>query len=200
MYLSKVTFDISNELVRKCTNDAQKMHFAVQNFFSSSRKDAGVLYRVDWDHNALYMQSKVIPDMRNRMLSGFTFHNMISLDENIKRLANGKRYRFDLLASPVKKIHIENKPRSIKVFLKDAQARMDWLNRKGEQGGFKVISVNENVCDFPKVNHPKSGVFKCPSVQFTGTLEVTDAEKFRKTYCEGIGLARAYGHGMLLLR
>lgn len=200
MYLSKVTFDTSNALVRKCIRDAQAMHFAVQNFFSSSRKDAGVLYRVDWEHNALYMQSKVMPDMRNRTLSGFTFNTMISMDDTIKNFANGKQFRFDLLASPVKKIHIENKPRSIKVFLKDEQARKEWLQRKGEQGGFHIVNVTENVCDFPKVNHPKSGAFKCPSVQFTGTLEITDVDKFYKTYSDGVGLARAYGHGMLLLR
>jgi CRISPR system Cascade subunit CasE len=36
-------------------------------------------------------------------------------------------------------------------------------------------------------------------VQFRGTLEVTDPVKFAETYQSGIGSAKGFGFGMLLL-
>ncbi len=36
-------------------------------------------------------------------------------------------------------------------------------------------------------------------VQFRGTLEVTDREYFSKTYQAGIGSAKSFGFGLLLL-
>ena len=37
------------------------------------------------------------------------------------------------------------------------------------------------------------------SIQFRGVLEVTNKEVFEKTYYSGIGSAKAFGYGLLLL-
>jgi len=123
------------------------------------------------------------------------------------------RYRFSLLANPTKKIidpdkskvvrpdgRIDRNRNSRRVSLTRREDLLAWLNRKAEAGGFAV--------DLDKVRTIPRGreYFFKPgargvhhAVEFQGVLQVTDATKFREAFVRGIGSAKAFGFGMLVL-
>ena len=74
-----------------------------------------------------------------------------------------------------------------------------WLDRKAAQGGF---AVTECVVGPPQASYfvnkrRKRG--KHNSVDFQGLLRVTDRAAFQSAFHEGIGPAKAFGFGLLLL-
>lgn len=93
---------------------------------------------------------------------------------------------------------------------------LQWLARKGERGGFELIGTladeDGRVCHAsPTVTHR---IYRTSSQErrgrqgrpitvhgcdFTGTLRVTDAEAFARTRAVGIGKAKAFGFGLLMV-
>lgn len=75
-----------------------------------------------------------------------------------------------------------------------------WLERKASEAGFTVepgVSIGAPVDQISwrcrsKVVHAR--------VEFEGILRVTDRDRFRRAYCSGIGPAKAFGFGLLLLK
>jgi CRISPR system Cascade subunit CasE len=78
-----------------------------------------------------------------------------------------------------------------------------WLTRKGEQGGFRVLSVQpvgwtmltDYVCRDKGITHKLTLL----AVQFDGLLQVTDPDHLRESVEGGIGSAKAFGLGLLSL-
>jgi len=76
-----------------------------------------------------------------------------------------------------------------------------WIERKGHSGGFRIDDshplqigrVTENYF-FQKGNKAWHG-----GVQFRGIFEITDQKLFERTYYTGIGGAKGFGFGFLLL-
>lgn len=134
-------------------------------------------------------------------------------------------YAFDLKANPVKVVvqYDENgqplrqangkRKRGKRVPLVNQDDLKEWLVRKGNircrdqetgqdvSGGFRLVEgrpleispMMENY--FRKQNQSAYH----GGVQFRGTLEVIDREAFIRTYQEGIGSAKGFGFGLLLL-
>jgi CRISPR system Cascade subunit CasE len=76
------------------------------------------------------------------------------------------------------------------------------LQRKGERGGFRVLAVRtSNQQDITgtiqrdQQKHP----LKFASVQFDGTLQVTDPDLLREAVRQGIGSGKGLGFGLLSL-
>ena len=116
-------------------------------------------------------------------------------------------YRFDLIANPTKSIKKEGdngKPakNGKRVALFQPEEQLGWLNRKGEQGGFKIL--NDPPLELDKAQRhsfrKKENYGSHYAVNFRGVLQVTDKEKFIATFQKGIGTAKAFGFGMLLLQ
>jgi CRISPR system Cascade subunit CasE len=104
-------------------------------------------------------------------------------DGTPKRKANGKR-------ASGKRVPL--------VKLEDLRA---WIERKGVEAGFR-ISAAEPLDIGPMVeNHFRRKETRGlhGGVQFRGVLEVVDPTKFRDAYFRGIGPAKAFGFGLLLL-
>ncbi|PKD42351.1 type I-E CRISPR-associated protein Cas6/Cse3/CasE [Methylomonas sp. Kb3] len=90
------------------------------------------------------------------------------------------------------------------------QALTSWMIKQGERCGFTLLSGDDGL---PKLQNStyawhglqqkavkkgeKSGF---SSVDFTGELQITDAEKFRQTLFTGLGRAKAFGCGLLMVR
>jgi CRISPR-associated protein Cas6/Cse3/CasE subtype I-E len=80
----------------------------------------------------------------------------------------------------------------------DWRSRHAWLQRKGLQHGFEVITVHCTAKHF--VIEKQSGHFSVDDTQFTGVLKVVDQDKFSAAMLSGIGnTARAFGFGMLVI-
>ncbi|MEI8013095.1 MAG: type I-E CRISPR-associated protein Cas6/Cse3/CasE [Candidatus Omnitrophota bacterium] len=148
-----------------------------------------------------------------------------SIKEIVPSFFSHQYYAFDLRANPVKAIvqkDLNGQPllqadgkrkrgkRVPLVKLKDLRA---WLVQKGNvrcrdkitgldvPGGFKIVQENPLEISPMIENHFfKKGLEGCHGgVEFRGTLEVTDRKKFIDTYHAGIGSAKGFGFGLLLL-
>ncbi len=107
------------------------------------------------------------------------------------------RYRFQFRANPTMKRSVDK--RRIGIY---AETKLrEWLARKASDNGFDV-----NLDDLA-VSAPIDTVFrrngrhgKHVSVDFRGTLKVKDYGQFKEAFHNGIGTAKAFGFGMLMLQ
>lgn len=115
-------------------------------------------------------------------------------------------YAFDLRANPTKCISERHSdgtmPRHGKrhPLVKPEDLRV-WIDRKGQTGGFRIVD-HKPLEIGPMVGHDfpsKEQRAYHGGVQFRGVLEVTDPAKFIETYSSGIGSAKGFGFGLLLL-
>lgn len=80
----------------------------------------------------------------------------------------------------------------------------DWLLRRAERCGFSLVS-NDNLqlqlrVDAYQQQRAGKKDIRFSSIDYSGTLEVTDVELFRKALFAGIGHAKAFGCGLMLIR
>lgn len=136
-------------------------------------------------------------------------------------------YAFDLRANPVKSLvqrdsdgqallKANGKRKSGKrVPLVKPDELRAWLDHKGEvrcrdqktgqniPGGFRILESEDTPLEIsPMVEshfRKKKQSAYHGGVQFRGILEVTDRDKFIETYQSGIGSAKGFGFGLLLL-
>lgn len=129
-----------------------------------------------------------------------------SIKEIASSFLSHQFYCFDLRANPTKCVKNpglkgKTSSRGRRVVLTSVNDLSNWIIRKATTGGFRIVEempleigpVVEN--HFRKKHH--QGFHG--GVQFRGTLKVTDRAEFKKTYTAGIGSAKGFGFGMLLL-
>lgn len=120
-------------------------------------------------------------------------------------------YEFDIVANPTKKVARQDaEGRRLKngrrVVLTRESERLDWLRRKGRCHGFEVLEdppptiVGVTNHYFAKRREGGTQYGLHVGVRFRGVLRVTDREAFREAFRKGIGSAKAFGFGMLVLR
>ncbi len=113
-------------------------------------------------------------------------------------------YRFSLVANPTKKVKSDRHGNLLKnsrrVPLVQREALLDWLQRKAELHGFTIDPAAIRTAPRPRQPFIKKGAAGLhAATQFSGTLQVTDAGKFRQAALNGIGPAKAFGFGLLCL-
>lgn len=106
-------------------------------------------------------------------------------------------YRFQLKANPTMRRNQDR--RRLGIYQEDLLQQ--WIKRKADQNGFD-IGNNELVISAPidEFFVKKSRRGKHVAVDFKGTLSVTDRAAFVKAFTNGIGSAKAFGFGMLMLQ
>jgi CRISPR system Cascade subunit CasE len=114
-------------------------------------------------------------------------------------------YRFSLLANPTKKIRVlledgSRRKNGRRVPLTSTEDLTAWINRKALAGGFALYPESLRV--IPKGReyfHKPDAHGTHTAVEFTGLLRVTDLKLFRETFGRGIGSAKGFGFGMLVI-
>jgi len=110
-------------------------------------------------------------------------------------------YRFQLCANPTVKRKIEGRKNGTRTAICDADELKTWLLRKAEQSGF---SIDESALQIsPPINQPfrKNGkIGNHKRVEFQGVLNVIRPDLFKETFKNGIGSAKAFGFGLLVLQ
>jgi CRISPR system Cascade subunit CasE len=114
-------------------------------------------------------------------------------------------YRFQLRANPTKKVKAFNpdgseRPNGRRVPLVKREELLEWLRRKGEVGGF--IADEETVQTIllgPAWFQGRQGRAVLSCVDYRGMLRVTDRPRFERAFQRGIGSAKAFGLGMLVI-
>jgi CRISPR system Cascade subunit CasE len=184
-----------------------------------AREHFGILHRLDLDRQqgrlVLYVQSREQPDWsglpQGYLLSGSGLENpaVKSVAAAYQGLKSGRVLAFRLKANPTRKIDTKTgsdgrRRHGRRVELVQEEDRLDWLRRKGNQGGFEVLSVRVAGPSKEHGQHqhrePGSSPLILAGVIFEGLLRVTDAEQFlHQSLLRGIGPGKAYGLGLLSL-
>lgn len=117
-----------------------------------------------------------------------------------------QRYRFQLRANPTVKrvVRLDDgsrKRNGRRTGISDEEGLMNWLERKAAQSGFDLVEATPGPplsVFFTKDDGKRQG--KHNSVDFQGFLRVTDREAFERAFHRGIGPAKAFGFGLLMLQ
>jgi len=114
------------------------------------------------------------------------------------------RYRFSLLANPTRKIRSDKTGERTKngrrVPITQREELIGWIQRKAAVGGFTVNS--DSLRTVPRGReyfHKSDSHGTHTAVEFQGELTVTDPQQFRATVANGIGSAKAFGFGLLVI-
>jgi CRISPR system Cascade subunit CasE len=116
-----------------------------------------------------------------------------------------RQYGFQLCANPTKKVSKERSDGSLtkngrRVPLGKREELVEWIKRKGQQGGFAVDEATLRTFSRGREYFEKNGRQGLHSaMEFQGVLTVTDPAKFHEAFTRGIGSAKAFGFGLLVI-
>ncbi|WP_446809804.1 type I-E CRISPR-associated protein Cas6/Cse3/CasE [Methylomonas sp. 2BW1-5-20] len=90
------------------------------------------------------------------------------------------------------------------------QALTNWMSKQGERCGFVLAADKDGLAKLQNTAYAWHGLQQkttkkgeksgFSSVDFTGELQITDPEKFRQTLFTGLGRAKAFGCGLLMVK
>ena len=176
--------------------DVYGWHEAIWDVFpwrdEDKRRDLGFLFRVDDQRQAF----------RVHVLSAASptppAWGVWQSKEVAETFLDHDRYRFQLKANPTMRRAEDG--RRLGLFKEDLLR--SWMARKAESNGFSVDD-NTLVVGAPieeRFWHRKTGAMgKYIAVDFQGLLRVTDREAFKKAFAAGIGSAKGFGFGLLMV-
>jgi CRISPR system Cascade subunit CasE len=226
MYLSRAFLNPTSSAVRADLADVASLHRKVMSMFpeaasKSARKEFGVLHRLDDDTRrgrlVLLVQSVVAPNF-TQLDAGYllelgndldwggsgAFANpaVREVDEERARIRTGDRFAFRLLANTTRKILTKTgedgaRKNGKRVPVRGDEARLAWLARHAERGGFRVEGAQ--IVEIPS-RHGRSRKVVFGGAMFNGVLGVTDPVAFRVALQEGVGPAKAFGFGLLSIQ
>ncbi len=233
MYLTRLVLNLRSRKVLDDLADCHKLHRRVLSLFPDvegpgrARAELGVLFRLDGP--VLLIQSRVPPQLSNlpphylRETGGQTPNQAVKeVSQQYANIHAGMRLWFRLRANPTRKIDSWRgregyRPNGRRVDLRRTADQIAWLERKGAQHGFQLLSVATRpdtlrIDDRPvqadarpadRVTGWRSAAdgsrqrLTFAAVVFEGVLQVTDADRFRSALESGIGPGKAFGFGLL---
>ncbi|BAS27313.1 type I-E CRISPR-associated protein Cas6/Cse3/CasE [Limnochorda pilosa] len=228
MYLSRLILNPRNRAVRRDLADVQGLHRTLMRGFpaieahAEARQRFGMLYRLESPPLAprlqLLVQSTTAPDWsgleRDYLARMGGNPSVKQVSELYASIQTGQVLRFRLRANPTKKIDTKSaadgsKRNGRRVVLRGDEALQEWLHRKADEAGFRLLTVrfDPGVADVRTLDagrqvaritgHHGRGVLTIDAVMYEGRLQVTNRERFLEALVRGIGPAKAYGCGLL---
>jgi CRISPR system Cascade subunit CasE len=211
MYLSRLILDPRNRRVQREVANPYQMHKSLMRAFPDDLQEGQerVLFRLEPGRSGaltLLVQSWDLPDwswLAQPEARGY----LLPVGEPnpaVKAFdlepAPGQVLAFRLRANPTARHTFDDKKRRVGIY--DEEKQIEWLKRKGEQGGFRLLSARtsgqEDVGGRIKRDQ-ETHTLKLAAVQFDGLLQVTDPDRLRETVRAGIGSAKGLGFGLLSL-
>ncbi len=202
MYFSIFKLDMENPKVCRSISDGYLMHqYILEDIFQCTRTEGGILYGVH--EGNLYVKSEIPPKFPNA--SPFDYIKTIDISDHVqKHWKNGTVFHFMMNTTPHWRDHDPDTDKKRPHYYKTPEERARWLTKKLENGGANLISFREvskkDIVVSNKENK-KNPNYKPHVTQWTysGTIQITDEEKFKETYAHGIGNQFIYGNGLLVL-
>lgn len=222
MYLSRLTLNPRSAQVRAELARPYEMHRTLLNAFPQGQVEverdddnaAGVLFRVDEqprDNRIIVLvQSQVAPTWDDlatkRDARGHAYLLQPAECKSFEpRLVSGQTLAFRLRANPTKRLSRGNdKQPGKRVGLRDEAEQIEWLKRKADAGGFRIVRAMVNRDEYIENEQAirrknQTHDLKLLAAQFDGVLQIVNADEFSKTMKCGIGSGKGFGFGLLSL-
>lgn len=234
LYLSRIILDTRYRQVRQDLGNCHHLHRRVLQGFATAPDDRqarvhfSVLYRTETYERdprlvRLLVQSTAIPVWERlpdtyvaAAPDGRGNPAVRLVDHEYNQIQSAMQLRFRLRANPTRRIGNNNTDqgarwRGKRIELYHEADQLAWLERKGQQGGFRLVhvAVRPELPDTRVTNQEKARG-RCPAkdgrpampltfgaVLFEGYMEVTDRAQFLTTIRVGIGSGKAFGFGLL---
>jgi CRISPR system Cascade subunit CasE len=140
---------------------------------------------------------------------GFVLRANATKDRRVPETAWGRRpdRRVDLVMDALHKMpgqsalgsdRISERP-SLRMKLAD-QVATDWLAAQGGRGGFVLERVRVEDYSVRQLSRPAKGRVTFGVLDVSGILSVNEPDTFLATIGTGLGRARAFGCGLMLIR
>ncbi|MCP3670537.1 MAG: type I-E CRISPR-associated protein Cas6/Cse3/CasE [Gammaproteobacteria bacterium] len=223
MYLSRIrlcTDSNTGALARQlCESDSYREHQMLWQLFGDNpdaKRD--FLFRRD-DHNGwplFYLLSKRMPEDRNHIwqIDHKEYQPKLYKEQKLafslranpvitRKDQSGKSKRHDLVMDLKKKSDWKKTSKNDRATIHALarQAGETWLTPRLERNGAELQTLNVDGY-IQHLNRKKSQkkAIRYSTLDLKGTLSVTDPEIFTKALFQGIGPAKAFGCGLLLIR
>ena len=209
MYLSRLILNPRDRRVQREIGEPYQMHKTLMRSFPDDidREKDRILFRVDADPRTgvptVLLQSTLEPRwgwLDNNGARGYLLQAPETKTFDLN-LVPGQVLAFRLRANPtVKRKCDDGRRRRIGLYREEEQLK--WLERKAEQGGFRLLSArSQDALDVHGWVHRDDAKHKLKlfAVRFDGLLQVTDPDRLRETVRRGIGSGKGLGFGLLSL-
>ena len=212
MYLSKLVLNPRHRQVQQEISHPYQLHRTIMRAFPEALPEGErVLYRLESSARGrdlvLLIQSHTRPDwtfLQEKPAYLLESPRVKTFDLRVKA---GDVFRFRLQANPTVKTQSTKTGKKTRVPLVREEAQLTWLQRKGEQHGFRLPLGMEGlpIVRITKIGERKDTIYRKQGhelvtiyvVQFDGILQVVDVEKFMQAVRQGIGPAKGFGCGLL---
>lgn len=216
-------------ILKMLQGDAYAMHQLIWKLFPDEpEKKRDFLFRQEFEKEQItysetrramplfYVVSSKKPVAVENLLS-------VEVKEYAPKLVNGIRLAFEVRVNPVVARKVEGKKNSSKhdVLMdakKHAQAQgitdssalqtimentvIQWIELKGTNCGFEIEKQSLEITSKRQHHLKRKGSSKITfnSIDISGVLGVTDVDLFKETLFKGIGHAKSFGCGLLMVR
>ncbi len=209
MFMSKIELDKRN---RKfvAMNEYQLHQFLWKGFSGfASREESGMLYNstLRGTRQHILVQSLVEPrwsEIQDKGVQAITKAFDPSFRESMQlRFQVTANATVDAMCSDGKRRRVPVGVASARKSESREQDLRDWLNRKFALGGARVESLEVGPpidMNFTKSGKRSRNSIVISTVQFDGICTVENPEEFSNMHRRGIGRAKSFGCGMLMLR
>ena len=222
MYLHKISIDreaLNKD--RKTYQDVYSLHEKIWALVSrNENQKRDFLYRVEYDAyqnikhiyllapNQISSQKNiklaVSPKYQPQLETGECLYFKLRANPIIKRKENGKAKEYGIImdAKHQFKKNGQNYQEQFSLDELIHEVGMKWLVRKGEQHGFTVKKFEAKIDNDREysINSPGRETFTLRTLDFEGILTVIDPGLFTDALYKGIGSAKAFGCGLMLVK
>jgi CRISPR system Cascade subunit CasE len=220
-FLSQLVLNPKDHDARRDLSDVHEMHRSIMRAFpqvagGAAREQCGLLFRIELQHDGTpcaLVQSAEQPDWSQHPSTYLRARPVTKcVDGSYGALDSGRELLFRLRANPTRRLMMREvsdgeRRKGKRVDIRGEEQQMEWLRRKGTDGGFELLEVRARN-GVPAVdarpggtvtgrNTDRKGKLTFGSVLFEGMLRVTDGALFRQTLEHGVGSGKAYGFGLL---
>lgn len=221
MYFSRITPNpngpVAAGLVEQLCNNAYRVHQLLWGMFDDDPDvERDFVFRQElsdgWPSYYLVSARKPrdkagwkteVKEYAPRLRNGDVLAFKLRCNPTVTRLVGGKKKRCDVVIDEKKRIHYQQMPKcerpSMQHLVQRAGAR--WLLARNGKYGFTITEGFFRVEGYRQhVAYRRKKRITYSTIDFDGLLTVSDKEKFLKALFSGIGPAKAFGCGMLLVR
>ena len=202
VWLSRVRLNPRHADSAGAMRDAQALHALTMRCLAPgvARAHANLLHHADLGAAVLFVQTTVEPDWPET--AAFQAHTQ-EVTGFVASIGSGERLRFALRAVPMKRRSAQLRDGTAMRAPGEHPLRADcdrvaWLERHLASAA-RLVEPPFITGEPDRVGTRRGSKFTLRPVRFDGFLDVVDAEELRTLVKRGVGRAKSYGNGMLIL-